>query len=161
MSFSFKSRYGIEDLLEIMALLRSPGGCPWDIEQDHLSIRENLIEETYEVLDAIDSGDTENLREELGDLLLQVVFHSRMEQEAGSFDFNDVCHDICHKLIIRHPHVFADVQADTPEEVLRSVPQDERLIFFAPRMRSAEGGYCAVGRKASALIFFVPRIAIS
>ncbi|MBE6753548.1 MAG: nucleoside triphosphate pyrophosphohydrolase [Ruminococcaceae bacterium] len=120
MSFSFKSRYGIEDLLEIMALLRSPGGCPWDIEQDHLSIRENLIEETYEVLDAIDSGDTENLREELGDLLLQVVFHSRMEQEAGSFDFNDVCHDICHKLIIRHPHVFADVQADTPEEVLRN-----------------------------------------
>lgn len=120
MSFSFKSRYGIEDLLEIMALLRSPGGCPWDREQDHLSIRENLIEETYEVLDAIDSGDTENLREELGDLLLQVVFHSRMEQEAGSFDFSDVCDDICQKLIIRHPHVFADVQADTPEEVLRN-----------------------------------------
>ncbi len=120
MSFVFKERYTVEDLLEIMTLLRSPNGCPWDREQDHLSIRENFIEETYEVLEAIDNDDTENLREELGDVLLQVVFHTEMEREKGSFDFDDVCHDICSKLIIRHPHVFADVSAETPEEVLKN-----------------------------------------
>ena len=120
MSFVFKEKYGIEDLLEIMTLLRAPNGCPWDREQDHHSIRENFIEETYEVLDAIDNEDTENLREELGDVLLQVVFHSEMEREKGSFDFDDVCHDICQKLIIRHPHVFADVIADTTDEVLKN-----------------------------------------
>lgn len=120
MSFQFKDKYGIEDLLTIMTMLRSPNGCPWDREQDHNSIRANLIEETYEVLEAIDNEDTENLREELGDVLLQVVFHSEMEREKGSFDFYDVCHDICHKLIIRHPHVFADVSAETPEEVLKN-----------------------------------------
>lgn len=120
MAFEFKERYGIEDLLEIMTLLRAPNGCPWDREQDHHSIRENFIEETYEVLDAIDNEDTENLREELGDVLLQVVFHSEMEKEAGRFDFGDVCNDICQKLIIRHPHVFADVIADTTDEVLKN-----------------------------------------
>ena len=106
MSFNFKSKYNIDDLREIMALLRSPQGCPWDIKQTHQSIRSNLIEETYEVLDAIDNNDTENLREELGDLLLQVIFHSIMEEEIGTFDFDDVCNDICQKLIVRHPHVF-------------------------------------------------------
>lgn len=120
MSFQFKDKYGIEDLLEIMTMLRSPNGCPWDREQDHNSIRANFIEETYEVLEAIDNEDIENLREELGDVLLQVVFHTEMEREKGVFDFDDVCHDICHKLIIRHPHVFADVSADTPEEVLKN-----------------------------------------
>lgn len=120
MSFQFKDKYGIEDLLEIMTMLRSPNGCPWDREQDHNSIRANFIEETYEVLEAIDNEDIENLREELGDVLLQVVFHTEMEHEKGVFDFDDVCHDICHKLIIRHPHVFADVSADTPEEVLKN-----------------------------------------
>jgi len=120
MSFEFKDKYGIDDLLKIMTMLRSPNGCPWDREQDHNSIRANLIEETYEVLEAIDNEDIENLREELGDVLLQVVFHSEMEREKGNFDFDDVCHDICHKLIIRHPHVFADVSADTPEEVLKN-----------------------------------------
>lgn len=120
MAFEFKDRYDIQDLLLIMKLLRSPGGCPWDREQDHHSIRSNLIEETYEVLDAIDRDDTENLREELGDLLLQVVFHSRMEEEAGSFSFEDVCNDICQKLVVRHPHVFGSVTADTSEEVLKN-----------------------------------------
>ena len=120
MAFEFKERYDISDLLVIMELLRSPEGCPWDREQDHHSIRSNLIEETYEVLDAIDREDTPNLREELGDLLLQVVFHSRMEEEIGSFDFHDVCNDICQKLVLRHPHVFGSVTAETPEEVLKN-----------------------------------------
>lgn len=120
MAFVFKDRYNIDDLLTIMELLRSPEGCPWDREQDHHSIRSNLIEETYEVLDAIDREDTPNLREELGDLLLQVVFHSRMEEEIGSFSFDDVCNDICQKLVLRHPHVFGGVTADTPEEVLKN-----------------------------------------
>ncbi|MBE6760222.1 MAG: nucleoside triphosphate pyrophosphohydrolase [Ruminococcaceae bacterium] len=118
MAFVIKDRYDINDLLLIMELLRSPGGCPWDMEQDHHSIRANLIEETYEVLDAIDANDTENLREELGDLLLQIVFHSRMEEEIGSFDFGDVCNDVCQKLVHRHPHVFGSVSAETTEQVL-------------------------------------------
>jgi len=118
MAFEFKQRYDINDLLKIMELLRSPEGCPWDREQDHHSIRANLIEETYEVLDAIDRNDTANLREELGDLLLQIVFHSRMEEEAGSFSFGDVCDEVCQKLVIRHPHVFGDVTAETTDQVL-------------------------------------------
>lgn len=118
MAFEFKQRYDINDLLLIMELLRSPEGCPWDREQDHHSIRANLIEETYEVLDAIDRDDTPNLREELGDLLLQIVFHSRMEEEIGSFSFGDVCNDVCQKLVIRHPHVFGDVTAETTDQVL-------------------------------------------
>jgi len=120
MAFVIKDRYDINDLLVIMELLRSPGGCPWDREQDHHSIRANLIEETYEVLDAIDREDTPNLREELGDLLLQIVFHSRMEEEIGSFNFDDVCNDVCQKLVLRHPHVFGDVVADTTDQVLNN-----------------------------------------
>lgn len=120
MAFDYKEKYGIDDLIEIMRMLRSPGGCPWDREQDHRSIRANLIEESYEVIEAIDNDDTENLKEELGDLLLQIVFHSRMEQEIGRFDFDDVCDGVCQKLILRHPHVFGSVIAETPEEVLKN-----------------------------------------
>jgi tetrapyrrole methylase family protein/MazG family protein len=120
MEFQKKERYDIEDLLAIMALLRSPGGCPWDREQDHRSIRQNFIEETYEVAETIDKGDTAGLREELGDVLLQVVFHARMEEEAGSFAFRDVCDGVCRKLIRRHPHIFGAVSADTTEEVLKN-----------------------------------------
>ena len=103
-----------------MTLLRSKDGCPWDKVQTHESIRPDLIEETYEVIEAIDQNDPEMLREELGDLLLQVVFHSRIETEQGHFTLDDVCTDICNKLIIRHPHVFSTVQADTTEEVLKN-----------------------------------------
>ena len=120
MEFETKDRYGIQDLLKIMEMLRAPGGCPWDREQTHESIRKNMIEETYEVVEAIDNQDPELLKEELGDVLLQVVFHSRMEQEAGRFDFFDVCDGICKKLIVRHPHVFGDVIADTSGEVLKN-----------------------------------------
>lgn len=117
-NFTFKEKYNIQDLLDIMSALRSEQGCPWDREQTHSSIRKNLIEETYEVVEAIDNGDTTLLCEELGDLLLQVVFHAQMEKELGTFDFNDVCNGICQKLIERHPHIFADVIATTPAEVL-------------------------------------------
>lgn len=118
MDFQQKQKYGFEDLLQIMKMLRAPGGCPWDREQTHKSIRQNFIEETYEVIEAIDTEDRELLKEELGDVLLQVVFHSEMESEVGSFDINDVCDGICKKLIVRHPHIFADVKADTTDEVL-------------------------------------------
>ncbi|MCI6653518.1 MAG: nucleoside triphosphate pyrophosphohydrolase [Ruminococcus sp.] len=118
MDFQKKPKYGFEDLLQIMKMLRAPGGCPWDREQTHKSIRQNFIEETYEVIEAIDTEDRELLKEELGDVLLQVVFHSEMESEVGSFDINDVCDGICKKLIVRHPHIFADVKADTTDEVL-------------------------------------------
>ena len=106
--FVKKERYSIEDLTEIMSLLRSENGCPWDKEQTHESIRKNFIEETYEAVEAIDCNDPEMLREELGDVLLQVVFHTQMEKEKGNFDFDDVCDGICKKLIVRHPHIFGD-----------------------------------------------------
>ena len=118
--FAFKDRYTIDDLLEIMKLLRSPGGCPWDREQDHHTIRRNLIEEAYEAVEAIDLEDRDALCEELGDVLLQVVFHSRMAQEAGEFTFDDVCNGVCRKLIERHPHVFGEIKVDDADEVLRN-----------------------------------------
>ncbi len=115
-----KSNYTMSDLREIMEILRSPGGCPWDIEQDHKSIRRNLIEETYEVVEAIDTDNKMLMCEELGDLALQVVFHARIAEEAGNFNLDDVADGICKKLILRHPHIFADVKADTAEEVLNN-----------------------------------------
>ena len=99
----------IEKLLYVMARLRDPqGGCPWDVQQDFASVAPYTIEEAYEVADAIDRGDRDDLREELGDLLLQVVFHARMAEEEGSFAFNDVVEGICEKMVRRHPHVFGD-----------------------------------------------------
>lgn len=120
MNFERKSKYDFYDLVEIMKILRSPDGCPWDRVQTHESIRADFIEETYEAIEAIDTKDTALLREELGDVMLQVVFHSTIEQENGGFDINDVCDEVCKKLIIRHPHVFADTIADTPDEVLKN-----------------------------------------
>jgi len=115
-----KSDYKVEDLREIMEILRSPDGCPWDREQDHKSIRRNLIEETYEVVEAIDTDNKVLMCEELGDLMLQVIFHARIAEEAGSFNLDNVADGICKKLILRHPHIFADVVADTSEEVLKN-----------------------------------------
>ena len=119
-SYFVKESYDLNDLLQIMEILRSPNGCPWDREQNHKSIRKNFIEETYEVLEAIDNNDTDLLREELGDVLLQIVFHSQMEKEAGNFDFNDVANDICKKIIERHPHVFSDTLVDSSTQVLKN-----------------------------------------
>lgn len=116
--FQTKSSYNMQDLLEIMKLLRSPGGCPWDAQQTHESIKKNLIEETYEVIEAINKDDKVLLCEELGDLLMQVVFHAQMEQEAGTFDFDAVADGICKKLIERHPHVFGQVEISGVDDVL-------------------------------------------
>ena len=118
--FEFKDVYNIDDLIKLVAVLRAPGGCPWDIKQTHESIKKNFIEETYEVIEAINKNDADGLREELGDILLQVALHSQMESEKGTFDFNDVANDICRKLIVRHPHVFGDVSAENEKEALIS-----------------------------------------
>ena len=120
MDFIFKYRYNIDDMLEIMRILRSENGCPWDREQDHHSIRKDFIEEVYEAIEAIDTEDTELLREELGDVLLQVVFHCRIEEEKDSFNFGDVVNEVCQKLVIRHPHVFGDVSVKDSSEVLKN-----------------------------------------
>ena len=116
--FTRKDKYNIEDLLHIMELLRGPGGCPWDAEQTHESIRKDFIEETYEVIEAINKNDKELLKEELGDVLLQVAFHAQIEKEENSFEFSDVCDGICKKLIERHPHVFGNINVSSTDEVL-------------------------------------------
>lgn len=116
--FTFKDSYGFEDLVEIMKILRAPGGCPWDAEQTHESIKKSFIEETYEAIEAINKNDKTLLCEELGDCLLQVVFHAEIEREAGSFDISDVTDGICKKLIERHPHVFGDVKVSGSGDVL-------------------------------------------
>ena len=115
-----KDFYNIADLVEIMKILRGENGCAWDREQDHHSIRMNVLEEAYEVMEAIDAEDSELLREELGDLLLQVVFHAQLENEAGSFDFDGICDGICKKLIYRHPHVFGNIHVENSAEVLKN-----------------------------------------
>jgi tetrapyrrole methylase family protein/MazG family protein len=117
-NFNFKDNYNIDDLLEIMKILRAPGGCPWDMAQTHASIKKDFIEETYEVIEAIDKESPDMMKEELGDVLMQVVFHSQIETEKGNFNFDDVCDGICKKLILRHPHVFGSVEADTVDKVL-------------------------------------------
>ncbi len=116
--FIQKNRYGINDLIRIVSILRAPGGCPWDGEQTHVSLRRELMEESCEVIEAINEEDPDHLKEELGDVLLQVVFHADIEREAGRFDLDDVADGICKKLIYRHPHVFGDVQVSGSDEVL-------------------------------------------
>src|SRR5215467_6774720 len=115
---AMKPSRDIGRLLEIMAALRTPGtGCPWDLDQDFFTIAPYTLEEAYEVVDAISRADMADLREELGDLLLQVVFHARMAQEQGAFDFGDVVEAITEKLLRRHPHVFGDARGLSPEGV--------------------------------------------
>ena len=126
-----KEEYGFDDLINIMVVLRSEEGCPWDREQTHESIRNDFIEETYEVIEAIDTSDPVLLREELGDVMLQIVFHSRISEENGGFDIRDVCSDICKKLIHRHPHVFGelDIKPANGNEVLdvwNQIKSDEK-----------------------------------
>ncbi len=115
-----KESYNFDDLRLIMEILRSENGCPWDKEQTHQSIRNDFLEEAYEAIEGIDKGDDDILKEELGDVLLQVVFHSRIAEEQGVFDVDDVADGICKKLILRHPHIFADVTAETSAEVLKN-----------------------------------------
>ena len=107
----------IDELLRIMARLRAPDGCPWDREQDHKSLRWHAVEEVYELLDAIDSGDDHEMQEELGDLLLQVVFHCQLAQERGAFNFEKVARHISDKLLRRHPHVFGNIKVKDVDQV--------------------------------------------
>ena len=117
-NFQRKERYGWEDLLTIMHLLRAPGGCPWDREQTHQSIRRNFLEETYEALDAIDRNDLPGMKEELGDVLLQVVFHAVMEEEQEHFTPDDVVDGVAQKLVFRHAHVFGTAEATDSAQAL-------------------------------------------
>ena len=119
-NFVRKPQYGYEDLLEIIRLLRSEGGCPWDKAQTHQSIRRGLLEEAYEAAEAIDNDDPVLLKEELGDVLMQVVFHADIESDAGRFTIDDVCDGVVKKLLFRHPHVFGSQREDSPESVLVS-----------------------------------------
>lgn len=118
--FELKNKYNIDDLRLLMKALRAPNGCSWDREQTHKSVRNNFIEEVYEVVEAIDMDSPAMLREELGDVLLQVIFHCEMESEQGNFDFDDVCDEISQKLVVRHPHVFGDVSVNSTSEVLEN-----------------------------------------
>lgn len=118
--FGKKKCYTFGDLIAIVKLLRAPDGCPWDREQTHRSIRNNFIEETYEAVEAIDTGDADLLKEELGDVLLQVALHAAMEEEQNVFNIEDVTTGICEKLIYRHPHIFSDVKADDTKTVLHN-----------------------------------------
>ncbi len=158
-----KDAYGFSDLVEIVKLLRGEGGCPWDREQTHTSIRNDFIEETYEVIEAIDTQNPTLLQEELGDVLLQVVFHAQIAAEDRQFVIDDVTNEICHKLIHRHPHVFADVNADNSETVLKNweaIKSDEKSrktvtdkLTAIPHMLPALMRATKVGKKASCFDF--------
>lgn len=133
-------KYGFNDLVEIMAVLRSENGCPWDREQTHDSIKNCLIEETYEVVEEINKGGIDGLCEELGDLMLQIVFHAQIEQEKGTFDINDVISGICRKLINRHPHVFGGESANTADEAVdlwyRNKKKEKGLKSYSEQLES-------------------------
>ena len=158
-----KESYNVDDLVILVEVLRSDEGCPWDREQTHKSIRKDFIEETYEVIEAIDNDNPVLLREELGDVLLQVAFHTEIEKEKGVFSLNDVANDVCVKLIHRHPHVFGDVIAETPEkvlanwEVIKSEEKERKTVTdklrsippMLPALMRAE----KVGKKASCFDF--------
>lgn len=134
-NFQRKERYDWEDLLTIMRILRAPGGCPWDREQTHQSIRRNFLEETYEALDAIDRDSAPDMQEELGDVLLQVVFHAAMEEERGRFTPDDVVDGVAQKLVFRHAHVFGSAQAaaDSAEALEDWEAQKSRKRAIPPR----------------------------
>ncbi len=122
-------KYDFDDLIGIISQLRAPGGCPWDMEQTHESLKKCLIEESGEVIDAIDKNDDKNLCEELGDLLLQVVMHAQIASEEGRFTMEDVVQGVSEKMIRRHPHVFGDKKVSSPEESLKlwkEIKKDEK-----------------------------------
>ena len=166
--FKQKEKYDINDLIEIMRSLRAPGGCPWDAEQTHESIRKNLIEETYEVVEAIDKKDSGMLLEELGDLLMQVVFHAQMEDEKGVFNFDDVADGVCKKLIERHPHVFGEVEVSGVDDVLdnwdaikrrkKGQKKGSEPMLSVPRELPALMRAAKIQQKASAVGFDWPDV---
>ena len=135
-----QEKYNITDLREVVSLLRGEGGCPWDMEQTHQSIRNDLIEETYEVVEAIDNRDASLLREELGDLLFQVIFHAQIEEEHNTFALDDIVSDVCAKMIHRHPHVFGTVQVKNTGEVLKNwdaiKTEEKQRITLTDKLRA-------------------------
>jgi len=162
-NFEYREHYTVEDLRKLISALRSEGGCPWDRVQTHGSIRRNLIEEAYEAAGAIDEGDPEHLKEELGDVLMQVVFHADIEAAAGRFDLDDVADHVCRKLIGRHPNVFSpeegkappdwdelkrrerhqETAADDMDDVARSLPalwRSEKIV-----KKAVKSGLCRCG----------------
>ena len=145
-----KESYDCNDLIKIVGILRSPEGCPWDRAQDHHTIRNNFLEEAYEAVEAIDQEAPALLREELGDVLLQIVLHSQMEAEQGHFDFNDVCTGICRKMIGRHPHVFGGEHAANAAEAAQSWELQKRkekgLYTLEDRLRQVSGALPALMR---------------
>ncbi len=155
--------YTFDDLVTVVELLRSEGGCPWDMEQTHKSIRNDFIEETYEVIEAIDTEDPVLLREELGDVLLQVVFHARIEQERDVFGMEEVSNDICAKLIHRHPHVFGTLEVENSAEVLKNWDaikgEEKHRVTMTDKLRAIPPMYPAlmraqkVGKKAACFDF--------
>jgi tetrapyrrole methylase family protein/MazG family protein len=130
---------GFEKLLEIMKRLRAPGGCPWDAEQTHESLTRYLLEETYEVIEAIDAKSPEHLKEELGDLLLQPVFHAAIAEEAGTFTIHDVIQTLCEKLVRRHPHVFGDMHIADSNAQIVNWEQIKKLEKGAERASALSG----------------------
>jgi len=150
--FQFKENYDTQDLVRIMEILRSEEGCPWDREQTHDSIRNNFLEEVYEVVDAIDRDDKEDLKEELGDVLLQVIFHTQIEKEQGGIDLSDVADGVCKKLILRHPHIFGDVVAETSDKVLdnwdKIKMQEKGQESFTDTLKSVPAAFPALMRAA-------------
>jgi tetrapyrrole methylase family protein/MazG family protein len=126
-NFENKDRYGLNDMKKIISALRGPGGCPWDAEQTHESIRRNFLEEAYEAVEAIDENNPQHLCEELGDVLMQVMFHSDIEADAGRFDIDDVADMTVKKLIFRHPHVFGDLTVSGSDEVIDNWEVIKRL----------------------------------
>ena len=147
--FTFKDNYNCDDLIEIVRILRAPGGCPWDAEQTHESIKKNFIEETYEVVEAINKKEPAMLREELGDVLLQIALHTEMEEETGSFTFDDVCDEVCKKLIVRHPHVFGDVKVNSTDDVLTNW---DAIKMQTKNQKSTSESMASVPRELPALM---------
>ena len=129
--FTEKSEYGFSDLVRLVAALRGPGGCPWDQVQTHASIRRNFLEEAYEACEAMDQDDPAHLREELGDVLLQVVFHAGIEADAGNFDMDGVCDTVCRKLIERHPHLFDRAESRMDWEDLKRAQRGDQTVAQA------------------------------
>ena len=144
-------RDGVERLKAVVHDLRSPGGCPWDIEQTNDTLVTNMIEEAYEAVEAIRSGDDQHMEEELGDVLLQVVMHSEIASESGRFTLDSVAHGVSEKLIRRHPHVYGESETDTTEAVLRQwdeIKQKEKGGALKPRLEGVGAGLPALSRAA-------------
>jgi len=144
--------YSLSDLLAIMARLRAPDGCPWDRKQTHASLLNYLIEESYEFIDAVEAGDKANMREELGDVLLQVVFHAQLAQEAGEFDFAAVVQGIADKLVRRHPHVFGEMKLENAEAVEVKWAELKRAEKGGDAEAKPQGGLGEVPKHLPALL---------